>query len=138
MCASRYASFFMYTTLFLAFSPVLPVDFPFIFQVPHATFLLTHACFLFYHMTSNITLRILRHSTANLPVSLRWLFEAAWILALAYFIAYLETLVIANVCSSVYFSHKNIGFFRAYLNTPCSFFHHLKLLNFHLLACLYW
>ncbi|VAI02442.1 unnamed protein product [Triticum turgidum subsp. durum] len=65
-------------------------------NVPHTTFLLTHACFLFYHMASNMTLRRLRHSTAHLPQSIRWLFEAAWILALSYFIAYLETLAIAN------------------------------------------
>ncbi|TVU25758.1 hypothetical protein EJB05_28266, partial [Eragrostis curvula] len=65
-------------------------------NVPHTTFLLTHACFLFYHMASNMTLRRLRHSTANLPQSIRWLFEAAWVLALSYFIAYLETLAIAN------------------------------------------
>ncbi|WVZ96100.1 hypothetical protein U9M48_041781 [Paspalum notatum var. saurae] len=65
-------------------------------NVPHTTFLLTHACFLFYHMASNMTLRRLRHSTTNLPQSIRWLFETAWILALSYFIAYLETLAIAN------------------------------------------
>nr|CAB3460100.1 unnamed protein product [Digitaria exilis] len=65
-------------------------------NVPHTTFLLTHACFLFYHMASNMTLRRLRHSTSHLPQSVRWLFEAAWILALSYFIAYLETLAIAN------------------------------------------
>ncbi|KAL5660220.1 hypothetical protein ACJX0J_027345, partial [Zea mays] len=65
-------------------------------NVPHTTFLLTHACFLFYHMASNMTLRRLRHSTAHLPQSICWLFEAAWILALSYFIAYLETLAIAN------------------------------------------
>ncbi|XP_002439200.2 cycloeucalenol cycloisomerase [Sorghum bicolor] len=65
-------------------------------NVPHTTFLLTHACFLFYHMASNMTLRRLRHSAAHLPQSIRWLFEAAWILALSYFIAYLETLAIAN------------------------------------------
>uniref|UniRef100_A0A0E0R796 Cycloeucalenol cycloisomerase n=1 Tax=Oryza rufipogon TaxID=4529 RepID=A0A0E0R796_ORYRU len=65
-------------------------------NVPHTTFLLTHACFLFYHMTSNMTLRKLRHSTAHLPQFLRWSFEAAWVLALSYFIAYLETLAIAN------------------------------------------
>ncbi|XP_062182579.1 cycloeucalenol cycloisomerase-like [Phragmites australis] len=65
-------------------------------NVPHTTFLLTHACFLFYHMTSNMTLRRLRRSTAHLPQSIRWLFEAAWVLALSYFIAYLETLAIAN------------------------------------------
>ncbi|CAN1267903.1 Cycloeucalenol cycloisomerase [Linum perenne] len=65
-------------------------------NVPHTTFLLTHVCFLFYHVTSNITLRRLRHATADLPVPIRWAFEASWILALSYFIAYLETIAIAN------------------------------------------
>ncbi|CAA7016997.1 unnamed protein product [Microthlaspi erraticum] len=65
-------------------------------NVPHTTFFMTHACFLFYHVASNITLRRLRHSIADLPDSLRWCFEAAWILALSYFIAYLETVAIAN------------------------------------------
>ncbi|XP_010912832.3 cycloeucalenol cycloisomerase isoform X1 [Elaeis guineensis] len=65
-------------------------------NVPHATFLLTHACFLFYHMMSNITLRRLRHSIAHLPRLNRLVIEAAWILALSYFIAYLETLGISN------------------------------------------
>ncbi|XP_013628439.1 PREDICTED: cycloeucalenol cycloisomerase [Brassica oleracea var. oleracea] len=65
-------------------------------NVPHTTFFMTHACFLFYHVASNITLRRLRHSIAGLPDSLRWSFEAAWILALSYFIAYLETVAIAN------------------------------------------
>lgn len=66
-------------------------------QVPHTTFLLTHVCFLFYHMSSNITLRRLRHSIADLPEKIQWFTEAAWILALAYFIAYLETIAISNV-----------------------------------------
>ncbi|CAD5178902.1 cycloeucalenol cycloisomerase-like [Musa acuminata AAA Group] len=65
-------------------------------NVPHVTFLLTHSCFLFYHMASNITLRRLRHSIADLPQSIRLVTEAAWILALSYFIAYLETLAISN------------------------------------------
>ncbi|XP_040985707.1 cycloeucalenol cycloisomerase-like [Juglans microcarpa x Juglans regia] len=65
-------------------------------NVPHTTFLLTHVCFLFYHVTSNITLRRLRHSVADLPEKVRWVTEAAWILILAYFIAYLETLAISN------------------------------------------
>ncbi|KAG2331712.1 hypothetical protein Bca4012_018730 [Brassica carinata] len=65
-------------------------------NVPHTTFFMTHACFLFYHVASNITLRRLRHSIAGLPDSLRWSFEATWILALSYFIAYLETVAIAN------------------------------------------
>ncbi|RID70531.1 hypothetical protein BRARA_C02544 [Brassica rapa] len=65
-------------------------------NVPHTTFFMTHACFLFYHVASNITLRRLRHSISGLPDSLRWSFEAAWILALSYFIAYLETVAIAN------------------------------------------
>ncbi|EAY80703.1 hypothetical protein OsI_35887 [Oryza sativa Indica Group] len=72
-------------------------------NVPHTTFLLTHACFLFYHTTSNMTLRKLRHSTAHLPQFLRWSFEAAWVLALSYFIAYLETLAIANkICGNAF------------------------------------
>ncbi|KAL5573557.1 hypothetical protein UlMin_023154, partial [Ulmus minor] len=62
----------------------------------HTTFLLTHVCFLFYHVTSNMKLHRLRHSIANLPQKVQLFFEAAWILALAYFIAYLETLAIAN------------------------------------------
>ncbi|XP_034926086.1 cycloeucalenol cycloisomerase isoform X2 [Populus alba] len=65
-------------------------------NVPHTTFLLTHVCFLFYHVTSNITIRRLRHAVADLPDSLRWAAEGAWILALSYFIAYLETLAVSN------------------------------------------
>ncbi|XP_068653083.1 cycloeucalenol cycloisomerase isoform X1 [Aristolochia californica] len=65
-------------------------------NVPHTTFLLTHVCFLFYHVTSNMTLRRLRHSIASLPQSIQWMTEVAWIFALSYFIAYLETLAIAN------------------------------------------
>ncbi|ONK65970.1 uncharacterized protein A4U43_C06F2850 [Asparagus officinalis] len=65
-------------------------------NVPHTTFLLTHVCFLFYHMVSNMTLRGLRHSVSGLPKSVQLIFEAAWILALSYFIAFLETLAIAN------------------------------------------
>ncbi|CAL1389077.1 unnamed protein product [Linum trigynum] len=65
-------------------------------NVPHTTFLLTHVCFLFYHVTSNMTLRRLRHATVDLPGPIRWAFEASWILALSYFIAYLETIAIAN------------------------------------------
>ncbi|KAH1255099.1 Cycloeucalenol cycloisomerase [Glycine max] len=65
-------------------------------NVPHTTFLLTHVCFLFYHVSSNMTLRRLRHFIADLPEKLKWATEAAWILALAYFIAYLETLAISN------------------------------------------
>ncbi|GAV71169.1 LOW QUALITY PROTEIN: hypothetical protein CFOL_v3_14663, partial [Cephalotus follicularis] len=65
-------------------------------DVPHTTFLLTHACFLFYHVTSTITIRRLRHFTADWPYRIQWVAEAAWILALAYFIAYLETVAIAN------------------------------------------
>lgn len=66
-------------------------------QVPHTTFLLTHTCFLFYHVISNMTLRRLRHSIADLPHSIRMVTEAAWVLALSYFIAYLETIAILNV-----------------------------------------
>ncbi|GKV05460.1 hypothetical protein SLEP1_g17469 [Rubroshorea leprosula] len=65
-------------------------------DVPHTTFLLTHVCFLFYHVTSNMTLRRLQRSIAGMPDSIRWAFEAAWILALSYFIAYLETVAISN------------------------------------------
>ncbi|KAM1637386.1 hypothetical protein ACFX1X_015459 [Malus domestica] len=65
-------------------------------NVPHTTFLLTHVCFLFYHVTSNITLRRLRHFTAEWPEQVQWVAEAAWILAFSYFIAYLETVAISN------------------------------------------
>ncbi|KAF5193135.1 Cycloeucalenol cycloisomerase [Thalictrum thalictroides] len=65
-------------------------------EVPHTTFLLTHVCFHFYHVISNITLRKLRHSITDLPESIQWATEAAWILALSYFIAYLETIAISN------------------------------------------
>ncbi|XP_058102277.1 cycloeucalenol cycloisomerase isoform X2 [Magnolia sinica] len=65
-------------------------------NVPHTTFLLTHVCFLFYHVTSNMTLRRLRHSIADLAEPVQWIAEATWILALSYFIAYLETVAIAN------------------------------------------
>uniref|UniRef100_A0A2P2KWP8 Cycloeucalenol cycloisomerase n=2 Tax=Rhizophora mucronata TaxID=61149 RepID=A0A2P2KWP8_RHIMU len=65
-------------------------------NVPHTTFLLTHVCFLFYHVASNMTLRRLRHAVADLPDNIRWAVEAAWILAFSYFIAYLETIAIAN------------------------------------------
>ncbi|KAF5743700.1 putative Cycloeucalenol cycloisomerase [Tripterygium wilfordii] len=65
-------------------------------NVPHTTFLLTHVCFLFYHVASNMTLRRLRHAIADLPDKVRWATEAAWILALSYFVAYLETIAISN------------------------------------------
>ncbi|KAG2259072.1 hypothetical protein Bca52824_078366 [Brassica carinata] len=65
-------------------------------NVPHSTFFMAHVCFLFYHVASNITLRRLRHSISDLPDSLRWCFEAAWILVFSYFIAYLETVSIVN------------------------------------------
>lgn len=65
-------------------------------DVPHTTFLLAHVCFLFYHVVSNITLRRLQHAIAELPETVQWAFKAGWILVLAYFIAYLETVAIAN------------------------------------------
>ncbi|KAI9079669.1 hypothetical protein K1719_038290 [Acacia pycnantha] len=65
-------------------------------NVPHATFLLAYACFLFYHVVSNMTLRRLRNFTADFPEKIRWVVEASWILALSYFIAYLETLAISD------------------------------------------
>ncbi|TYG60354.1 hypothetical protein ES288_D07G062100v1 [Gossypium darwinii] len=40
-------------------------------DVPHTTFLLTHVVFLFYHVTSNMTLRRLRHSIASLPENIQ-------------------------------------------------------------------
>lgn len=66
-------------------------------QVPHTTFCLTHVCFLLYHMTSNLTLRRLRHFTADLSQTVRVGIEAGWIFSLSYFIAYLETVAISNV-----------------------------------------
>lgn len=65
-------------------------------NVPHTTFLLTHVCFLFYHVTSNMTLRRLQHFVADFPERVQWIIRAAWILALSYFIAYLETVAISN------------------------------------------
>ncbi|XP_021743387.1 cycloeucalenol cycloisomerase-like isoform X2 [Chenopodium quinoa] len=65
-------------------------------DVPHTTFLLTHVCFLFYHVASNMSLRRLRYALADVPEKIRWIMEGAWILALSYFIAYLETIAIAN------------------------------------------
>ncbi|ESR53329.1 Cycloeucalenol cycloisomerase [Citrus sinensis] len=65
-------------------------------NVPHTTFLLTHVCFLFYHVASNLTLRRIRHSVADLPDKIQLAVEAGWILVLSYFIAYLETLAISN------------------------------------------
>lgn len=47
-----------------------------------------------------MTLRRLRHSIADLPEKVQWIAEAAWILALSYFIAYLETVAISNVCDN--------------------------------------
>ncbi|EYU26179.1 hypothetical protein MIMGU_mgv1a011213mg [Erythranthe guttata] len=72
-------------------------------NVPHTTFLLTHVCFLFYHVASNMTLRRIQHSIAHLPEKTQWLFKSAWILAFSYFIAYLETVAISNV-SNCFFS----------------------------------
>ncbi|KAJ6842784.1 cycloeucalenol cycloisomerase [Iris pallida] len=65
-------------------------------NVPHTTFLLAHACFILYHIASNMTLRRLRHAIAGLPKSIQFVTEAAWILAFSYFIAFLETLAISN------------------------------------------
>ena len=48
-----------------------------------------------------MTLRRLRHSIAGLPEKIQLATEAAWILALSYFIAYLETLAISNVRGNV-------------------------------------
>nr|ACJ04083.1 cyclopropyl isomerase [Solanum lycopersicum] len=65
-------------------------------NVPHTTFLLAHVCSLFYHVSANMTLRRLQHAIADLPENVQWAFKAGWILAYAYFIAYLETLAISN------------------------------------------
>lgn len=65
-------------------------------DVPHTTFLLTHVCFLFYHVASNMTLRRLQHFVADFPENVQLFIKGAWILALSYFIAYLETIAISN------------------------------------------
>ncbi|KAL5721967.1 cycloeucalenol cycloisomerase [Ranunculus cassubicifolius] len=65
-------------------------------NVPHTTFLLTHVCFHFYHVTSNIILRKLYQSITGLPESIQWVAKATWILCLSYFIAYLETVSISK------------------------------------------
>ncbi|XP_020524919.1 cycloeucalenol cycloisomerase isoform X1 [Amborella trichopoda] len=65
-------------------------------NVPHTTFLLAHVCFLFYHVWSNITLRRLRNSISVLSRPVQLAIEASWILALSYFIAFLETYAISN------------------------------------------
>ncbi|MCD9640617.1 Bifunctional protein GlmU [Datura stramonium] len=65
-------------------------------NVPHTTFLLAHVCFLFYHVSANMTLRRLQYAIADLPQNIQWAFKTGWILAYAYFIAYLETLAISN------------------------------------------
>ncbi|KAL6563767.1 Bifunctional protein GlmU [Orobanche gracilis] len=65
-------------------------------NVPHTTFLLTHVWFLFYHVTSNMTLRRIEHSVTHFPENTQYLLKAAWILALSYSIAYLETLAIST------------------------------------------
>lgn len=64
------------------------------------TFFLAHVCFLFYNVTSNFTLRRLQYAVAGLPQKVQWVAKAAWILAFAYFIAYLETLAISDVSYS--------------------------------------
>ncbi|GER27256.1 cyclopropyl isomerase [Striga asiatica] len=62
----------------------------------HTTFLLTHVCFLSYHVISNMTLRRIQPYTTHWPENLQWGFKANWILGLSYFIAYLETVAISN------------------------------------------
>ncbi|KAI6681100.1 hypothetical protein NL676_034981 [Syzygium grande] len=44
-----------------------------------------------------MTLCKLRHAVADLLEKIQWVTEAAWILVLSYFIAYLETVAISNV-----------------------------------------
>lgn len=55
-----------------------------------------------------MTLRRLRHCIAHLPKRVQWTFEAAWILALSYFIAYLETLAISNVRDDKFAANTHI------------------------------
>ncbi|OIV98167.1 hypothetical protein TanjilG_18282 [Lupinus angustifolius] len=43
-----------------------------------------------------MTLRRLRYFIADMPEKVQWAAEAAWILALSYFVAYLETLAISS------------------------------------------
>jgi cycloeucalenol cycloisomerase len=52
-----------------------------------------------------MTIRRLRHAVADLPDYLRWAAEGAWILALSYFIAYLETLAVSNVGGKTILNH---------------------------------
>ena len=92
-----------------------------VLQVPHTTFLLTHVCFLFYHVSSNMTLRRIQHSVAHLPETTQWLFKASWILILSYFVAYLETVAISNVSKDTN-KHWYLGFnlyaFQIFINMP--------------------
>ncbi|KAL2490188.1 Cycloeucalenol cycloisomerase [Abeliophyllum distichum] len=87
--------FLLYTPFWLTLCLGIIIPYK-LYEVPHTTFLLTHVCFLFYHVSSNMTLRRLQHSIDHLPEKTQWLFKAAWILAFSYFMAYLETLAISN------------------------------------------
>jgi hypothetical protein len=82
-------------------SSVLIVEFVFMFQVPIQRFswrmFVSYSTIWIKYDPSPITSLLL-----HLPQSIRWLYEAAWILALSYLMAYLETLAIANVCSSIF------------------------------------
>ncbi|KAH7528247.1 hypothetical protein FEM48_Zijuj05G0052300 [Ziziphus jujuba var. spinosa] len=90
--------FQLFTSMFLLEAKQFDILQDFSYKVPHTTFLLTHVCFLFYHVMSSMTLQRLRHSIADLPKKVQWVFEAAWILALAYLIPWLDTIAISNVC----------------------------------------
>eukprot|EP00245_Coleochaete_scutata_P015328 TRINITY_DN6790_c0_g3_i2.p1 TRINITY_DN6790_c0_g3~~TRINITY_DN6790_c0_g3_i2.p1 ORF type:complete len:326 (-),score=16.31 TRINITY_DN6790_c0_g3_i2:47-1024(-) len=66
-------------------------------NVPIPLYLLTHAYFCFYHAISNVTIRRLRHATAPVPTRfLRWVIQAAFVFALSYITAFMETATIAQ------------------------------------------
>lgn len=72
-------------------------------RIPIPLYLLTHAYFCFYHTLSNLTMRRLdRLLRAALPQdslaarAIRGLVTAAWVVALSYATAFMETLTIAN------------------------------------------
>eukprot|EP00850_Spirogloea_muscicola_P001515 SM000005S17312 [mRNA] locus=s5:1356241:1366812:- [translate_table: standard] len=64
--------------------------------VPIPLYLLTHAYFCFYHTVSTVTLRRLQRALALWPRLWAWTARAAWVFALSYFMAFMETFTIAN------------------------------------------
>eukprot|EP00850_Spirogloea_muscicola_P007935 SM000041S15494 [mRNA] locus=s41:462794:465594:+ [translate_table: standard] len=65
-------------------------------DVPIPLYLLTHAYFSFYHTVSTVTLRRLQRALASWPRLWAWTARAAWVFALSYFMAFMETFTIAN------------------------------------------